>query len=223
MSQDVVSSSTDNWEKVLFLFLGWLLATLSPIIADAIRRRRESKEIKEALLTELRELKFRLACAHYFIEMKYGKIDRKYLEWLRPILADYSGPNPSEDPLKFIDMQLAAKDEVIAEIAKNARTKSESGTTLKKYPIPLVDEKISALSWLPSNVQALILDIRTHARILDEEIDQSKFYFQLTFDSNVTGNNRESVNNNLTASYRQYADRAKIIVDRITSLEKIWI
>ena len=43
----------DTWEKVLFLFLGWLLATLSPIIADAIRRKRDSKEVKGALLAQL--------------------------------------------------------------------------------------------------------------------------------------------------------------------------
>lgn len=118
MASDADAGGTDSWEKVLFLLLGWLLATLSPIIADAIRRRRESKAIKAGLLTELQELKFRMAIVNYHIEMKYGKVDRSYLEWLRPIVAAYTGPNRTDRILKSIDMQLAAPDQLIAALSE---------------------------------------------------------------------------------------------------------
>ena len=51
-----------EFEKILLLLLGWLFGLLSPAIVDAIRKYREAKELKVALWTELRELRYRLAC-----------------------------------------------------------------------------------------------------------------------------------------------------------------
>lgn len=212
----------DTWENMLFLLLGWLLATLSPIIADAIRRRRESKEVKGALLAELGELKYRMACATYYVQMRFGNIDRKLLEWLRPIVSAYSGPNPSDGMLKAIDLQLSFADQVLSTLSQADRNTGGGGLTLKKYSVPLLDARLGVLTWLPNNVQVLLLDIRTHLRMLDEEVDQTRYYFQLTFDPKVTGDNRQSVIQNLENGYRQYSDRARIIADGIAKLEQAW-
>jgi hypothetical protein len=158
MAQSAEVGSMDSWEKLLFLFLGWLLATLSPIIADAIRRRRESKEVKGALLTELRELKYRMACAGYYVQMCFGKIDRKFLEWLRPIVSAYSGPNPSDGISKAIDLQLSLADEALSALSQADRNAGKGGLTLKKYSVPLLDARLGVLTWLPNNVQVLLLE-----------------------------------------------------------------
>ena len=47
--------------KLTFLFLGWFLGLLGPIIVDAIRRRRENALGRDALLSELREVGCMLA------------------------------------------------------------------------------------------------------------------------------------------------------------------
>jgi len=53
------------------------MGLLSPLIVDAIRRRRERKEIKQALITELQELQYRLASGVFLTTQKLGECDRK--------------------------------------------------------------------------------------------------------------------------------------------------
>ena len=44
---ELQAASSDTWEKILFLFLGWLLGLLSPIVVDAIRRRRALRRMTD--------------------------------------------------------------------------------------------------------------------------------------------------------------------------------
>ena len=45
----------------MLVLLGWLLALATSPIVEAIKRRREIKETKAAILAELAELKYRMA------------------------------------------------------------------------------------------------------------------------------------------------------------------
>lgn len=223
MAQASDLESADTLDKVLFLLLGWLLATLSPIIADAIRRKRDSKEIKGALLAELGELKYRMALGSYYAQKRFGTIDRTFLQWLRGVVATYSGPSPKESILTFIDMQLSMSEQALSVFLAGEQADGNSGLTLKKYAVPLLDARLVVLTWLPTPVQVLLLEVRTHLRMLDDEIDQARYYFQLTFDPKVIGDNRQSVTQNLENGYRQYGDRARIVAETIAKLEQTWV
>src|SRR3990170_5337161 len=83
---ELQAASSDTWEKILFLFLGWLLGLLSPIVVDAIRRRREIKEVKNALLSELGDLQFRLANTVWLTSIRAGQYNRSFLDWFKPII-----------------------------------------------------------------------------------------------------------------------------------------
>ena len=97
-------------ESALFVFLGWLLGLLGPIIVDTIRKKRDIRDVRAALETEVHELQYRLAGAAYFVEMRFGDVNRKFLEWLRPILVSYRGLNPSADILKSIGRHWSSMD-----------------------------------------------------------------------------------------------------------------
>lgn len=223
MAQTPSGEGADTWEKVLFLFLGWLLATLSPIIADAIRRRRDTKEVKGALLAELGELKYRMALASYNANKRFGSVDRAFLQWLQGLVAAYHGPAPAENLLKAIDMQLSLPDQALSALLASERSQGKSGLTLKKYAVPLLDARLATLTSLPTSIQVLLLEVRTHLRMLDEEVDDARYYFQLTFDPKVTGTNRQAVEQNLESGYRQYGDRARIVAEKIVKLERAWV
>ena len=223
MAQTPTGDGADTWEKVLFLFLGWLLATLSPIIADAIRRRRDSKQVKSALLAELGELKYRMAVASYYANMRFGAIDRAFLQWLRGVVAGYHGPAPADNVLKAVEMQLSLPEQALSSLLASERSQGKSGLTLKKYAVPLLDARLAVLTSLPTSIQVLLLEVRTHLRMLDEEVDDTRYYFQLTFDPKVAGNNRQAVEQNLENGYRQYGDRARIVAEKIAKLEQAWV
>ena len=57
--------SEDTIEKLLLLTLGWLLGMLGPVVTEAIKKRRENRQVKLALAAELREVSYKLALANY--------------------------------------------------------------------------------------------------------------------------------------------------------------
>jgi hypothetical protein len=54
---------SDFLDKLVILFIGWLLGLLGPAIVDGIRRKRENKLGRTAILSELREVGSVLAIA----------------------------------------------------------------------------------------------------------------------------------------------------------------
>ncbi|MCW5590685.1 MAG: hypothetical protein KIS74_01175 [Burkholderiales bacterium] len=210
-------------EKAAFVLLGWLLATLSPVIADAIRKRRRRADSRKVVLAELAELKYRLSVVAYYCEMRYGNPDRPYLEKLRPVLEAYTGPMAVASVKQKVDMLLAMSDQQIQAVAEVERgDPSASGLSLKKYPVPFLDMRLKDVEALPDLVQPLLLEIHTQLGMLDQEAENAQYYFRLTFDSSLTGDNRDRVEGNLTQAYRQYANVARTIVKRIGELEALW-
>lgn len=205
-------------EKILFLLLGWALGLLGPAIVDTIRRQREVAQVRTALLGELHELKYRLALSAYYAEKRFGNIDRPYLQWLRCVVIEYKGSKPKDAILALVDGQLGFTDEQIALISKSELADSESGLTLKKYLVPLLDSRIPSLWFFDSRFQLLLLEVRSELNLLNEEVDQARYYFGLTF-TKLEGDNHSRVSGNLTESYRQIAKRARLAVDKIGELE----
>jgi hypothetical protein len=62
-----------------------------------------------------------------------------------------------------------------------------------------------------------LLDIRREIAILDDVVDRSRKYFDMTF-TKLEGNNHDLVIENLTQTYDLYAQRAMTIVDKIKAL-----
>jgi hypothetical protein len=89
---------------------------------------------------------------------------------------------------------------------------------LQYYPIPLLDARVSALWSFDTSFQRQLLEIRRNFAILDDVVDRSRKYFDMTF-TKLEGNNHELVAGNLTQTYAVYAERAVIIVNLIKSLK----
>jgi hypothetical protein len=203
----------NTFETILILIVGWLLGLLSPAIIDAIRRRRENKEVSSALRTELEELRYRLACVVFRIEQYHGEPNKKALEWFHEIVKNYTGLNPSENILNELESLIVLTDQQFKTFISHLRASPEKGLSLKKYPVPLLESKFALLSGFNTPFQNRLLEIRTNLNMLHEEVDQARFYHQLTF--NPTEDNYEIVRNNLFNTYREYAFRAKILIDHI--------
>jgi hypothetical protein len=206
---------TDTLEKVLFLFLGWLVGLLSPIIVDAIRRRREIKEVKAALIVELLDLQYRLAMTAYVIEIRIGGYDRQFLEWFKAILERYQGPHKSDKVLQTITSSLTLTDEQLALVAEKHEGGPNKGAGLKKHHAPLVDSKLGQLGTFSPKFQSLMLEIHSRLNILNEEIDQYRFYFNATFSGNLSELNHNLITENVQGSYSAVATQCRMICDII--------
>ena len=205
-------------EKLTFLALGWLLGLLGPVIADAIKRKRENILGRAAILTELTELAGILAVAAYGVHMRLGTADRKFLEWLEDTLEQYAITPKLQGFIPRIRTHLSRTDDELHTLAKHTSADDGTGVMLQHYPVPLLDARVSAIWSFDTSFQRQLLEIRRNVAIIDDVVDRSHKYFDMTF-TTLEGKNHDLVAGNLTQTYALYAQRAMAIVDQIKSLK----
>lgn len=212
--------SEDTIEKLLFLALGWLLGMLGPVVTDAIKKRRENIQVRVALAAELREVSYKLALANYLINIHFGTVDRSYLEWLRSVTLHYKGPSFTESTQPSIEMQLRLPEAQLANLVKAQAAERGTNIVTQKVTVPLLDARVSSLWYLENRVQILLLDIRSNINLMNELVDQARYYSGLTF-GKLEGENYNLVVGNLDGCHRQYAERAKRVVTKIQELSSL--
>ena len=199
---------------VLLIIFGWLLGLLSPAIIAIIRDKREAKIIKAALISELQEFRYRLMLNVYLIESKYGTLDHAFFEWAQFILIEYEGVNSSESLLKTIGPLLKmSKDEMakFTEMAKQQR-KPNSGISLRKNSLYLLETNMGVLAKFDSISRGRLLEIKTRVEFLNEIIEDSRYYYQLSFQNGISSGNYDIANSNMIDSYKFYASRARDVI-----------
>ena len=204
-------------EKITLLVLGWLFGLLGPVIVDSIRRRRENDLGRQAILSELRELGSTLAPAAYGIRMAQGRVDRKFLDWLKfdmerfSISADLQGMVPRlRSLLTITDSDLAKLNDAIAKSPSKA-------TMLQRIAAPLLDSRVSALWTFDTSFQRSLLEIKHHLSLLDDLVERSRKYFDLTF-GKLEGDNFRLVQENIEQACSEYGRRAELVVRKIRVL-----
>ena len=204
-------------DKLAFLALGWLLGLLGPVIVDGIKRRRENTLGRAAILTELTELTGILSTAAYGARMRLGTADRKFLEWLKITLEQNATTPELQEFIPRLRTQLSWTDDQLSAVAQHMSADEGKRTMLQHYPVPLLDSRVSALWSFDTSFQRQLLEIRRNVAILDDVVDRSRKYFDMTF-TKLEGHNYQLVTENLTQTYELYAERAMTVVDQIKSL-----
>jgi len=212
--------SEDTIEKLLLLTLGWLLGMLGPVVTEAIKKRRENCQVRLALAAELREVSYKLALANYLVNIHFGTVDRPYLQWLQGVTSNYKGPSLTETTQPSIEMQLGLPEVQLVALVRAQTAEKGKNIVTQKVIVPLLDARVSSLWYLENRVQVLLLDIRSNINLLNELVDQARYYSGLTF-GKLEGENYNLVVDNLDGCHRQYAERAKRIVTKIEELSSL--
>lgn len=210
---------SDFLEKLVILFIGWLLGLLGPAIVDGIRRKRENKLGRTAILSELRDVGSVLAIATYAVRSKEGNVDRAHLEWLKSYL---EGSEQTESNIGFIQRASAFlewSDEEIVERFKYMALPDGKSGMLQKYPVPLLDSRVSALWSFDTDFQRRLLDIKLRMSRLDDMVERQRKLHDLTF-TNLDDGNRKAVQENIRENALFYAQNAKLVADLIAKLGK---
>lgn len=207
--------------EMAFVILGWLLGLLSPLIVEGVRNTRRRKEIKKGIMTELIDVRFRMASVVYLTAVRFGSYDRELINWLIPIYKEYQGENPKENLLKLLENQASLDDKKLAEIIAYGKAEPGAGLSVKKYALPYLESKVAELSLFTQNFQRLALDILANLHLFNEEIDEARFYFKLTYDSGISPENHARASDGGDLCYKKIGERAKILVTRINKIENI--
>lgn len=197
------------------IILGWLLGLLSPMIVDTIRKRYRKKEVRQGIITELSDLRLRMATAVYRFESHFGTYDRALVNWLIPILENHNSQTEIGDCLKGIKEKAAFDDQAFHECAKRQKEQPYKGLSVKKYRVPYLDSNIGELGIFDERSRAAILDVRAQLEMYNEEIDEARLYQKLTFDLRDSEINHPIAYQLVQNCYKNLGQRAKQIADRI--------
>ena len=212
-----MTPETTLLDKVVLIVLGWLLGLAAPMITDAVKRKRENELGRMALLAELREVAHKLALAAHGVYMHQGSMDRSKLEWLKSALERYAGAHDPQRLLESMRKQLTMTDQEIARTSKAFAKLQKAGLVLQKYGVPLLDARVSALWTFDTSFTRELLEIKASLDILDDLVDRSRHYSDLTF-GKLEGDNYRLVLENFEQCVDMYAVRARQIVTRIEGL-----
>lgn len=69
--------------EALYIILGALLATVSPIITNKISKNYKKKDLERIIVNELQDIRNRLAWIPFRIYLDYGKLDEDTFNWTK--------------------------------------------------------------------------------------------------------------------------------------------
>lgn len=197
-------------ERVGLLVLGWLLGLLGPVIVDAIKRQRENKLGRAAIREELRQLQKRLATAVYGAETHLGTLTKDRVRWT----LNYLSTSAEEKMRPSLEKSLTWADEMFSDVVRRMAVTGNGTLRLQKYGTPLLDARVSALWTFDTEAQRLLLEIKTAIGFLDDAVEQTRYFNELTFKE------MSSVNHNIAvdgarACITTYGERGHQVVELI--------
>ena len=207
-------------DQITLFILGWLGGVVSPAVVEAIKTRRETSAVLGAVKTELNEVAYRLVLASYSVENHLGTTDRAVLKWVQDSMVLYHGTEPKESIANYITTQLSLPDEALAAFVASNAAQGVEALVLPKFTLPFVDARVPGWHNVPASVRLELLAIHADMRLLNDAVDQSRTYFNLTF-SKLEGRNETAVTQNLRGAYKQYGKRSHLAADRMQRLQAV--
>ena len=203
-----------DYAKVL---LGWLLGLLSLGIVAFIRRKFRQKELKESLVGEQRDLRYRMAAAAHHVSTHQGLDTDELLDWLLSTMRAYDGPLAIPEHLEAIRQARKIRPEDRS--AAYQRLRQGPGLSLKEYHLPLLNATGSELAICPLPFQRSVLRIAEELRLYNQRVKYLTNQFDRTFDSGISPTNHQAITSNLDKGYRELPSAARRIADLIGKLE----
>lgn len=221
---------TDPWlldlvKNLAGVVVGWFLGFASAISSDWWKKRNRVRTIKRAVSRELRELAHRCVFYVFAVARKRGTIDRDLLKWMKEQLSCYTGPNPIpataeglEKMLKMDASELDAALPLANEMFKAAARRS----FIPREEASYATVAASQVHDFAPDYAVRLLDILSHLRMYNEARENQTYYFRLTFDASLSEESHANAIQNVDGAEDAMALRARIIVDKITELEKLY-
>lgn len=206
-----------NIMEIFYIIFGWLLGLLTQPISLWIDRNQKKKYIKLAIFAELKNLAIRLAGTAYRIKIHLGTLDKNSLLWIKHAydICDQEFNETLSISLEEMSKKSESDFERINTHYKAANNVSLSVKTIK---LTIIDSLIQDISIFDFEFQRQILEISTQINILNQQIQDAREYFYLTFNPDSMKINNEILNKNMTDTYDQISNKCKLIIDLIFKL-----
>lgn len=193
--------------------LGGILAIAGTWLLAWRQASADEKAIRSGLISEFEEAKERLISTVYLLSTHRGTLDRALLEWVR----DQSVRDGKPSTLNAIAMvvELLKVNESELAIAASRKASGDNALSVKMYELAFLDAQLGKLGHFDIEEQKMIFEIRTRIRLINQEVEQCRFYFKASFTPGLAPNNQESLRNNTLGSYKNIETESKRAVELI--------
>ena len=198
---------------ILFALLGWLLGLVGPAIQEGIRLRRHTRRIVDGIRSELLELRANCSSITVTTEAKAGRLTKQLLAWHIELHGDRPLPPPL-DQLGDVTKRLQQIDDSAFNLlAPRLKSPVGGGLNLKELALPYTQTKVTDLALFPDSARRRILDILSRIHIFNQQVEDSRFFFKLTFDGGLSEKNHASASAQVQASYDAASQQSRLIVE----------
>lgn len=203
-------------ESILMLLLGWSLGILSPSITNKIQEKKKAKNIKQSILNEADEFRITMAAVLYQIKQRANSIDHELINFLLPIYKKYSGIKQVNNVMHGLEKMQKMDSEQLSKMQQNSGI--YDSLSLKKYDLPYLKTKVHEISVLENEFQRKTLEFLFLLDTFNEKVEESRFFYKLTFDGSISDDNHHIASAELENSYSNVSEQAKLILMKINAL-----
>lgn len=205
--------------EILYILFGWLLGLISPIVTDKMRKHFQLKEVKKAFVVELNGLAKRLIASSFQMTSRIGHFDASFLHWFIPLYNKYNKVSSDpEFPKELENVILKEHKDFVQQWDKRLKSFYKGGIGLKKYSLPYIRSRMHELQHFDSNFSVQILNILGKVDMLNENIEEAKYFLDKTFDSSLSESNYAIINENKETAYLDILEQVKFLVSVIDAL-----
>ncbi len=207
-------------QQVILILIGWLTGVLSTVGYEQYKRYLDGKNLKSAILSELKELLPRLVGIYYILINKTGDYNKENVQWAYNNLSSFEDKSKAFkiESLKEKLGKLLEQNDIPIESIINSETAKIEVEHIKSIILSFNKESIEKFSLLNEELRLIIFDVRTKVNIMNELADIIMFYCKQTFMPGMSDKNHEIIVNNIISNYKTYIVQSKIVVERIKEI-----
>ena len=171
-------------------------------------------------MSEFIDIKNRISNIPLLVYPWYWILDESIFNWIKVQTNNFANitdkGNLSEEMInnfKQIDNPAFIKKIIVAYNVTSRKEYPAFG--FKKISVSVIESNIINLALLDDDFISKVLDIKFNINVLNEEIDSTKEYMKMTFDSTISPDNYQIISEQIKKNNIFIAQRAILIVDKI--------
>jgi len=207
--------------NILYILLGWFLGILSPGITTKISNHYKKAALQRTIISEMKDIKIRLAGIPMTIHPAYGTLDMSLFKWVQEQTQNFTDFISDDNDAAKLEAADLENDDKIAKVieAWNYKKKSDNPSFhFKKMDTSIADSNLINIEILDNNFIKKLLEIKFQIRAFNEEVQSVNEYSIMTFDSNMSGANHQIIQREIKQKNYFISKKAIYIVEKINSL-----
>lgn len=207
--------------EALYVLLGWFLGILGPGIVKKISDHYKKAALRQVIISELKDIKKRLAGIPMRVRPGYGTLDLALFKWVQKQtqnFVDFISDDGERERLAGIDLE---NDDQLLNIIRiwNERGRRDNPSFhFKKMETSIIDSNLINIEILDNDFLTKLLEIKFQIKTFNEEVQSVNEYLKMTFDSSMTVTNHQIIKQEIDNKNHFISEKAIYIVERINDI-----